>query len=124
MDSAGLPYPDDVEGGNGPEQPFERERANLLEVGHVLDAGGDPLGDQDLAAFGLAAEPRGQVRDRPDGAVVPAALEADGADRGVPLGDAQSEGEIVASLPPADGQVIHAPSHRDRKSTRLNSSHT
>jgi hypothetical protein len=35
MDSAGLPYPDDIEGGNGTEQPFERERANLLEVGRT-----------------------------------------------------------------------------------------
>ena len=65
--------------------------------------------------LGLAAQARGQVGDGADGPVVPAALEADGADGGVALGDADAEAELVdrASASRRPGRW-HALAHRQR----------
>src|SRR5262245_36362193 len=63
-------------------EPLERERADVVGLDHTLDGRGGPRGDEDLAGARLAAEPRGQVGDRPDRSVVEAPLEADGADGG------------------------------------------
>jgi len=72
-----------VEGRRGLEQALEGQRAHLLAFDEIFQGSGDARCDEDLPALGLAAEPRGQVGDRADCAVVPASLEADGADGGI-----------------------------------------
>ena len=69
---------------------------------------------EDLSALGLAAEPRGKIRDGADGAVVPAPFEADGADGGVALGDPHAEGEVVPALLPDPDQMVDALAHGQR----------
>src|SRR5262245_32209355 len=66
----------------------------------------------------LAAEARGEIRHRSDRAVVPPALEADRADRGIAARDADAEAEVPATLAPAGGQLLDAIAHRDRHADR------
>ena len=86
--------------GTGRRSPFSVRTPTSSRFDHVLDGAGDTRRHEDLAALGLAAQARREVRDRADGAVVPAPLEPDGADRGVTLGDADAEPEVVTALAP------------------------
>ena len=70
--------------------------------------------DQDLAGLRLAAQPRREVHHRADRRVVVAALEADLAERGVAVRDADAEAELVAELAPFDGELRHRVAHLDR----------
>ena len=72
-----------------------------------------PLGDQDLPRRGLRAQPGGQVGDGADGGVVEPALEADPAERGVALRDADAEAEVVAPPCPPVGELA-APGRASR----------
>src|SRR2546422_9889267 len=94
--------PQRVEGGHGLEESFEVEIAPGLGLHEGVRLRQQALGDQDLARLGLAAETGGEVRDGADGAVVPAPLEADRADRRVALRDADAELELVAELAPRE----------------------
>src|SRR5687767_11167330 len=98
--SAAALEADDIEDGDGLEEALERQLADRLDVGQVLHRALHPAGDQDLAGARVAAEAEGQVGDGADRTVVPPALEADGADRGVPLGDPDADVEVVAALAP------------------------
>src|SRR5207302_1031421 len=86
-------------------QPLEGQRPHVLGLDQALDGPRDPGRDKDLSAGGLTAQPCRQVRDGPDRAVVHATLEADGADRGVALGDADTQCELPAPLAPARGET-------------------
>ena len=92
-------------GGDGAVEALEGELAHRLHLGQVLHRDQQALGDQDLAGLGLPAEAGGEVGDGADGPVVPAALEADGPDGGVALGDADAEVEVVAPLAPLAEQL-------------------
>src|SRR2546429_635939 len=81
-------------------------------------AAGTGRGIRRLPGFRLAAQAGREVGDRADGAVVPAALEADRADGRVALRDADAEGELPAALAPSGREVRHAIAHRDRHADR------
>ena len=84
--------PDDAGGRHRAVEALERQLADVLDLDVALELRDHPARDQDLAGLGLAAEPRGEVGDRADGAVVEPSLEADGADGGIALGDADAPG--------------------------------
>ena len=63
----------------------------------------------------LRAEPGGEVRDAADRGVVGSALEPDPAERGVALGDADPEAEVVA----AAAQPSASPPTRSRMATAI-----
>src|SRR5439155_21587252 len=94
--SGGVPEPHDVQRLYRPGQTFDGQESRLLDLQELLYLRQEPGRDQDLAGLGLPAETCGQVGHGADGAVVPAPLEADGADRGEPLGDADTEVKLVA----------------------------
>ncbi len=67
--------------------------------------------------FRLVAEPRSDVGDRADGGIVEAALEADGAEGGKPVRDADAEADVVPQTTPLlcqrpDG-AAHFKRHQD-----------
>src|SRR5713226_1823633 len=79
-------------------ESLEGKLADGFDLGNLLGRPEHPLGDEDLAGLGLAAEPRGEIGDRADGAVIPPSFEADGADGGVALGDPDAEIQVEAAL--------------------------
>src|SRR5687767_10739086 len=72
----GLREPDDVERGHRLDEPFQHELADGLRLDQRVERAHQPPRDQDLTRLGLAAQPRGKVRDGTDGAVVQPSLEA------------------------------------------------
>src|SRR5437762_3294564 len=112
--SDATPQSHDVEGRDRLRQSLQRERAYLLGLDQILHVPRHPQGDEDLAGLGLAAQTRRQVGDRADRAVVPAALEADGADGRVALRDADPEVQLVPALAPPAQERRHAVTHRQR----------
>src|SRR6266568_5896046 len=104
--------------GYGAREALERQRIQLLRVDHALDSGRHASRDEDLPSLGLSAQPRREVRDRTDRAVVHAAFQADGADGGVALRDADTEREVPAAFSPprgeAGGAVPHGDGHAER----------
>jgi hypothetical protein len=92
-------------GWDGSTEPFELELADRGGVNRLLDRAVDARTDQGLAHVSVAAEPRGQVRHRPDRAVVVSAFEADSAERRVASLDADAETELDASLVPSLGEL-------------------
>src|SRR4029450_1354903 len=89
----------------GSGQTLQRDRPEIVRFDHTLHGSGHPGRDEDLPGGGLAAEPRRQVRDGPDRAVVQAALEANGSYGGVALGDAHAKRQIPAAPTPERGRV-------------------
>jgi hypothetical protein len=57
--SRARPEPEQAERGDGLEKSFQSERAHFLALAEVLEGFRDARRDEDLPAFGLAAEPRG-----------------------------------------------------------------
>src|SRR5712691_5524118 len=112
--SDATPQSHDVEGRDRLRQSLQRERAHLLGLDEILHFPRHPQGDEDLTGLGLAAQTRRQVGDRTDRAVVPAALEADGADGRVALRDADPEVQLVPPLAPPAQERRHAVTHRQR----------
>src|SRR5882672_10228051 len=110
---ASLPRPraKHVEGRHRSREAAQRQLAERLGLDEALDRGVEAARDEDLAAARLAAEPRGEVGHGADRAIVPAALEADGAERRVALRDAHAEVQVEAELAPAAGQRLHARAH-------------
>ena len=90
------------------------EFANQDGIDVILDRGERLLIDEDLTGHGLAAQPRGKVRDRAYGGVVEPSLEPDRTERGVSLGDTDAKAELVATPPPGLRQAPHAVAHLDR----------
>src|SRR5215470_19688768 len=109
-----LPEAQDVEGGHGLDEAFERQLAHRLDGDEALDGGEQRLWDEDLPGLGFRTETGGQVRDGADSAVVPAPLEAYGADGGRTMGDADTEVQIVAALAPAQHEALNSLPHGHR----------
>src|SRR5262249_58623332 len=93
------------EGRQGPWEALEGERPQRFQGQEICDGARHTLGEEDLRVARLPAEPRGEVGHGADGAVVPAPLEADGADGGVALRDPDAHAEIVALLAPGRVEV-------------------
>src|SRR5262245_50525566 len=90
-DRTSGPHPEEAERGDGAEEALEAEAADFLHLELPLEDARHAGGDEDLAALGLPAQARGEIGHGADGAIVPAALEPDGADRRVALGDPDAE---------------------------------
>src|SRR5690349_3846309 len=100
---------------HGMREALERELAHGLEVAHAVEHRHGLAIGEDLAGLRLGAEPRGEVGDVADRGIVPAAFEADRAERGVALRDADAEAEIVAAaLFPVLGDRMEGIHHRER----------
>src|SRR5262245_16294302 len=108
-----TPDAQDVETRDGSLESLECQLAHWFALDEVLDGAEQALGDEDLATLGLAAQSGSQIGDGPDGAVVAAPLEPDGAEGGVALRDPHPEAEIPAPLAPACGQLGHAVAHAE-----------
>src|SRR5882672_10871447 len=112
--SRGRPRPKHVERSDRPPEAAQRQLAERLRLDKILDRRIEPARDEDLAAARLAAEPRREVGHGADRSVVPAALEADGAQRRVALRDAHAEVQVEAELAPTTRQRLDAGAHRER----------
>jgi hypothetical protein len=66
----------------------------------VLDFRQHTSTDEDLSRFGFVAKTRGDVGNRPDGGIVEAPLEADGAERGKAVSYSDAETNVVAPPTP------------------------
>src|SRR6267143_3097803 len=91
------------------------DRLGIYQLG---DRRVDPLADEDLAALRFAAKPCREIGDRADGPIVQPALEADCADRGKPLGDADAGAQLVAELAPSRRKFLGAVALRQRHPQR------
>src|SRR3954463_6331571 len=69
-----------------------------------LDGEEDRLAAEPLPGLGLAAKPRGEVRNPPDRRIVEAPVETDPAERRFALRDADAEAEVVTGVAPALGE--------------------
>jgi hypothetical protein len=91
---------ENAEGLDGPAETAQLETAEGFDGDQGLGVGeGLAIGEY-LAGMGLAAQPGGQIGDGADGAVVEAVLEADRADGGEALGDADAEPQGEAAAAP------------------------
>src|SRR5262249_56706931 len=103
--ASSLQEPDDVPRRDGSGEALQGKRADLVGLDQRLDRRRHVTGDEDLAGVRLAAEARGEIRHRSDRAIVPTALEADRADRGIAARDADAETQVPAALAPAAGEL-------------------
>src|SRR5688500_9828265 len=79
--TAGLPAPTNPVARYGAPEAVELQFAHRCGLDGFLDRGVDARPDEYLAGRGSRAQPRGEVRNRPDRAVVVSPLEADPAQR-------------------------------------------
>ena len=93
-----------VERAYRPVEPLERELAGGLGAGRVLDGGLHLAVDEDLPVLGVGAQARREIDHRADRRIVEPALEADAAERGIAVGDAHAETELVTGLAPFDSE--------------------
>src|SRR6516162_11665196 len=111
--------------GDGLAQAFQRHVTDLFQPYGIFDRVRETAADQDLSILGFAAQPRGEVGDRADRGVVHALGEADLAEGGVALGNADPETDIVAVPPPGVEQYLRRLAHRhlhvDRPFDRIGS---
>src|SRR5262249_16462932 len=70
--------------------------------------------DQELACFGLCAEPGGEVHDGPNSRIFEASFEPEAAKRRIAVRYPNAESEVVAMLAPPVGQPSHARAHLGR----------
>ena len=109
---------DHVERLRGASEPAQAELAERLRDHDLLGRRVHAPADEDLARPGGLAQALGEDRHAADGGVVRAVLEADPAERGVALGDADDRVQVVALPAPALGQLPHAVADRDGQSHR------
>src|SRR5688572_16576664 len=81
-------------------EALEGQRPNGIAFERTVERGHRLAVEKHLSGFGFGAETRGEVSDVADRGVVPASLEADRAEGGVALRDADAERELVAALLP------------------------
>src|SRR5215475_11775827 len=116
-----------AEGGYGPGEALEGQWAERFQGNQVLHGARHALGEEDLGVARLPAEPRGEIGHRADGSVVPAPLEADGADGRIALRDADAHAEIIALLAPGcvevKGALPHGQGHADGPLRRVGHGH-
>jgi hypothetical protein len=79
-----------------PPDPLQLELADWLDLDGVLDLRQHTRTNQDLSRLGFIAKPRGNIGHRPDGRVIEAPLEADGAERSEAVRDADAKANVMA----------------------------
>ena len=87
-----------------PPDPLQLELTHRLDLHGILDLRQHPRTDQDLPRLGLIAKPRGDVGNGPDGGIIEAALEADGAKRSKAVRYADAEANVVPEPTPPIGK--------------------
>ena len=103
----------------GPPDPLEHKLTHRLDLHSSLDLHQHSRADEDLTRLCLIAQPRGDVGYRPDGGVVEASLEADGAERREPVRYANTEANVVSQATPRFGQRSNGVTHFKRHEHRL-----
>src|SRR5262245_34250136 len=103
--SSSTPEADDVICQHRLGEALQRELLERLSLDQRLDRAISTLGNEDLAALGLVAQPGGQVGDRSDRGIVEAALETDPPQGGIAHGNADGEIEPVATPLPLRPQL-------------------
>jgi hypothetical protein len=78
-----------------PPDIFQRELAHRLDLHGILDLRQHPRTGQDLPGLGFIAKPRGNIGYRANGGIIEAALEADGAERGKPVWNADAKANVA-----------------------------
>ena len=89
-----------------PPDPLQLELTDRLDAHGVLDLHQHSRADEDLPRLGFIAQPRGDVGYRADSGIIEASLEADGAERGEAVRNADAEANLVA---PATPRLVNAP---------------
>src|SRR5882757_3067576 len=85
----------DIDDGHRPPDALQRDLADAFAVDKGHHGGVHLAVDEDLAVARFAAKPRGEIDHRSDRRIVEAALEADAAQGGVAMGDADAEADLV-----------------------------
>src|SRR5262245_45745624 len=101
-----------------PAEALELALAGRLGVDRAVDRRVRPLGNEDLARYRLAAQPRGEDDRVADAAVVVAALEPDPAHRRVSSREPDPDLEDVAAPSPLLADLPEALADRDRQPDR------
>src|SRR5207237_1227682 len=94
-----------VEGADRTVEALEAEFAHRLGGSDVLSGGLYLAIDEDLTVLRLAAQARGDDDDGADSGIVVPALEADAAEGGVAVGNADAKAEVVADPAPLRGKL-------------------
>src|SRR5712692_11363528 len=103
--------PEQVVDFHRPAETLQRYLPHRLGFGNRFHRRHHALLEQDLAGLGLGAETGREIGDGANGAIVHAPLEADGADGGIAVRDAETEVEVEARLLPPHGKLGHALAH-------------
>ena len=75
-------------------EALQRQCVQRLKLGDFFDGHTDLVVDQNLSILRFRAQPRRQICHRADGGVIETALEADAAERGITVRDADTEAEL------------------------------
>jgi hypothetical protein len=102
-----------IEGLDRTVKALEHEPADRLGLCKLLDRREYLAVNQDLSVFRLGAQSRGKIDDRAVGRIVEPALATDAAERGVAVGDADPESELVTQLAPVSRKRGSVVVHRD-----------
>src|SRR5208282_6941402 len=84
----------------GTTDTLERKLAHWLDGHGIFDRHEDTRANQNLTGLGFVAKPGCHIAHRSDGRVVEATLEADGAQGGKSVGDADAEANVVSQPTP------------------------
>jgi hypothetical protein len=87
---------EDIVGRYGSANALEFKLPDRLDGDGVFDRHQNARANQNLTRFGFVAQPGCDIGHRPDGGVVEAPFEADGAQRGMSMRYADAEAEVVA----------------------------
>ena len=95
---------DDIVRRQRPPDPLQLELTDWLDLHGVLDLRQHSRTDEDLPWLGFIAEPRGDIRHRPDGGIVEAPFKADRAERSKAVRNADAEANVVPEPTPPIGK--------------------
>ncbi len=84
---------------------LQHKLTHWLDLHCILNLRQHSGANQDLTGLGFVAKARGDVGYRPDGGIVEAPLEADGAQCGKPVRYADAEANVVPPPTPRFGQA-------------------
>ena len=87
---------DNIVGGDGSANALEFKLPNRLDGYGVFDRHQNARANQNLTGLGFVAQPGCDIGHRPDGGIVEASFETDGAERGMSMRYADAEAEVVA----------------------------
>ena len=105
---------ENIVGGYGSANALEFKLPNWLDRDGILDRHQHARADQNLTGLGFVAQPRCDVGHRPDGGIVEASLEADGAERRVSVRYADAKADLVAQPTPLLSQCSNSIAHFER----------